>query len=108
MHHRRGSYLACFMWTLGNIGSRTLSLDALYPTGYISQMVVEETEGYRDWTNSPKDLAGRACIKVRNDRLVVGNPGNYRDLAQEISELKVDFGPCYRVYYTKRRTRLLM
>ena len=71
-------------------------------------MVVEETEVYRDWINSLKDLAGRARIQVRVDRLVHGNPGNHRNLTQGISELKVDFGPGYRVYYTKRGTRLLI
>jgi putative addiction module killer protein len=74
----------------------------------LSRMVVEETEVYRDWINSLKDLAGRARIQVRVDRLVHGNPGNHRNLPQGISELKVDFGPGYRVYYTKRGTRLLI
>ena len=71
-------------------------------------MVVEETEVYRDWINSLKDLAGRARIQVRVDRLVHGNPGNHRNLAQGISELKIDFGPGYRVYYTIRGSRLLI
>ena len=74
----------------------------------LSRLVVEETEVYRDWINSLKDLAGRARIQVRVDRLVHGNPGNHRNLTQGISELKVDFGPGYRVYYTKRGTRLLI
>ncbi|RPI72479.1 MAG: type II toxin-antitoxin system RelE/ParE family toxin [Geobacteraceae bacterium] len=71
-------------------------------------MVVEETEVYHRWINSLKDLAGRARIQVRVDRLVHGNPGNHRNLAQGISELKIDFGPGYRVYYTKRGNRLLI
>ena len=71
-------------------------------------MVVEETEVYREWINSLRDLAGRARIQVRVDRLVHGNPGNHRNLAHGISELKIDFGPGYRVYYTKRGNRLLL
>jgi len=71
-------------------------------------VVVEETEVYHRWINSLKDLAGRARIQVRVDRLVHGNPGNHRNLAQGISELKIDFGPGYRVYYTKRGNRLLI
>ena len=71
-------------------------------------MVVKETEVYREWINSLKDLAGRARIQVRVDRLVHGNPGNHRDLTQGISELKIDFGPGYRVYYTKRGNDLLI
>jgi putative addiction module killer protein len=60
------------------------------------------TEVYRDWINSLKDRVGRARIQVRVDRLVHGNPGQHRNLPGGISELKVDIGPGYRVYYTER------
>ena len=48
------------------------------------------------------DRVGRARIQVRVDRLAHGNPGQHRNLTDGISELKVDFGPGYRVYYTAR------
>jgi putative addiction module killer protein len=51
---------------------------------------------------------GRARIQVRVDRLVHGNPGEHRNLTGGISELKIDFGPGYRVYYSKRGNRLLL
>ena len=63
---------------------------------------------YRDWINSLKDLGARARIQVRVDRLVHGNPGTHRHLTDGISELKIDVGPGYRVYYTIRGTRLLL
>ena len=65
-------------------------------------MLVRMTEVYRDWINSSKDRAGRGRIQVRVDRLANGNPGQHRNLASGISELKIDFGPGYRVYYTER------
>lgn len=71
-------------------------------------MRVEETAVYREWINSLKDLAGRARIQVRVDRLVHGNPGKHRILTEGVSELKIDFGPGYRVYYTQRGDRLLL
>ena len=71
-------------------------------------MHVEETEVYRDWINGLKDLAARARIQVRVDRLVHGNPGTHRHLTDGVSELKIDVGPGCRVYYTKRGTRLLL
>ncbi|MEI6302637.1 MAG: type II toxin-antitoxin system RelE/ParE family toxin [Betaproteobacteria bacterium] len=71
-------------------------------------MRVEETETYRVWINALKDGAGRARIQVRVDRLVHGNPGNHRNLTEGVSELKIDFGPGYRVYYTQRGDRLLL
>ena len=71
-------------------------------------MHIEETEVYRDWINSLKDLGARARIQVRVDRLVHGNPGTHRHLTDGISELKIDVGPGYRVYYTIHGTRLLL
>lgn len=71
-------------------------------------MRVEQTEVYRDWINALKDRVGRARIQVRVDRLVHGNPGSHRHLTDGVSELKVDFGPGYRVYYTHKGSRLLL
>jgi len=76
--------------------------------GYTWPMRVEETEVYRDWINSLTDRTGRARIQVRVDRLVHGNPGKHRDLTDGVLELKIDFGPGYRVYYTQRGARLLV
>ena len=71
-------------------------------------MRVEKTEFYREWIDSLKDRAGRAKIQVRVDRLIHGNPGQHRDLTDGVSELKIDFGPGYRIYYAQRGTQLLL
>jgi putative addiction module killer protein len=71
-------------------------------------MRVKVTEVYRDWINSLKDLAGRARVQVRVDRLVHGNPGKHRALTSGVCELKIDFGPGYRVYYTERGGDLIV
>ena len=71
-------------------------------------MRVQMTEVYRDWINALKDRAGRARIQVRVDRLAYGNPGQHRNLTSGVSELKIDFGPGYRVYYTDRRGELII
>lgn len=76
--------------------------------GYTMSMRVEETEVYREWINGLKDRTGRARIQVRVDRLVHGNPGSHRNLTDGVAELKIDFGPGYRVYYTQRGTRLIL
>ena len=65
-------------------------------------MLVKTTEVHRDWINSLRDRVGRACIQVRVDRLVHGNPGKHRVLTDGVCELKIDYGPGYRVYYTER------
>jgi putative addiction module killer protein len=45
---------------------------------------------------------------MRVDRLIHGNPGQYRNLTNGISELKIDFGPGYRVYYTERNKEIII
>lgn len=76
--------------------------------GYTLLMRVRMTEVYRDWINSLRDRVGRARIQVRVDRLAHGNPGQHRDLIAGVSELKIDFGPGYRVYYTERGGELII
>jgi len=71
-------------------------------------MRVEKTDEYREWLDELRDRAGRARILVRVDRLIDGNPGQHRDLTDGVSELKIDVGPGYRVYYTQRGQRLLL
>jgi putative addiction module killer protein len=71
-------------------------------------MRVRMTEVYRDWINSFEDRAARARIQVRVDRLVHGNPGQHRNLTGGVSELKIDLGPGYRVYYIVRAGELIV
>lgn len=71
-------------------------------------MRVEKTDIYREWIDTLKDRTGRARILVRVDRLIQGNPGQHRELTDGVSELKIDFGPGYRVYYAQRGSRLLI
>ncbi len=71
-------------------------------------MRVEKTDEYRDWIDSLKDLAGRARVLMRVDRLIHGNPGAHRNLTDGVSELKIDVGPGYRVYYSQRGERLML
>ena len=66
------------------------------------------TEAFGDWIDALKDRAGRARILVRIDRLTHGNPGQHRRLTGGVSELKIDFGPGYRVYYTQRGAELII
>lgn len=70
--------------------------------GYIADMRVQLTTVYLDWIHALKDRSARARIQVRVDRLVHGNPGQHRSLSDGVSELKIDVGPGYRVYYTER------
>jgi putative addiction module killer protein len=76
--------------------------------GYTCHMRVKKTDEYREWLDRLRDQAGRARILVRVDRLIHGNPGDHRNLQGGVSELKIAFGPGYRVYYTQRGEQLLL
>lgn len=76
--------------------------------GYNFMCRVQLTEVYLDWINALKDRTIRARIQVRVDRLVHGNPGQHRKLTEGVSELKIDVGPGYRVYYTERGGELIV
>ena len=76
--------------------------------GYTAGVRVERTDEYAEWIDKLQDQAGRARILMRVERLIGGNPGQRRNLAEGVSELKIDFGPGYRVYYSQRGTRLLL
>lgn len=76
--------------------------------GYNLFMRVKKTNEYRDWLDAMKDVCGRARILMRVDRLIHGNPGSHRHLTDGISELKIDVGPGYRVYYSLRGGELLL
>jgi putative addiction module killer protein len=69
---------------------------------------VLRSEAYAQWIDNLKDSAGRARVLMRVDRLIHGNPGNHRNLTEGVSELKIDVGPGYRVYYSIRGDELLL
>lgn len=71
-------------------------------------MRIEKTADYNKWIDGLKDRVGRAKRLMRVDRLIHGNPGQQRNLTDGIVELKIDYGPEYRVYYTQIGTSLLL
>lgn len=71
-------------------------------------MEIRRTPEFREWIDSLKDAAGRARILARIARLAEGNPGDHRNLQGGVSELRIDVGPGYRVYYTVRGRMLII
>ena len=54
---------------------------------------------FHDWLNGLRDLRARARIKTRLDRARLGNLGDYTSVGDGVSELRIFYGPGYRVYY---------
>lgn len=71
-------------------------------------METKRTPQFTAWIDGLKDITGRARILARIRRLADGNPGDHRNLTGGVSELRVDVGPGYRVYYTQRGNELII
>lgn len=63
---------------------------------------VRKTEVYVKWLDSLRDIRARARILVRVERLIAGNPGDVKPVGEGVSELRIDYGPGYRVYYKRQ------
>ncbi len=67
-----------------------------------------QTEYYRKWFDKLKDRNARARIDIRLRRLSLGNFGDVKSVGEGILELRIDYGPGYRVYFTKKGDRLIV
>ena len=65
-------------------------------------MRVDRVQEFEDWLECLRDHRGRAKIVGRLERLSLGNPGVVAPCGDGLSEMKIDFGPGYRVYYWQR------
>ncbi len=63
---------------------------------------IRKTETFAKWLDGLDDIRARARILVRIERLASGNPGDVKPVGEGVSELRIDYGPGYRVYYKKQ------
>ena len=66
------------------------------------------TELFAAWLKGLRDRAAAARIAIRIDRLALGNPGLHRNLTGGVREMKIDYGPGYRVYFTERAGEIVI
>lgn len=69
---------------------------------------IRKTDVYANWIDGLRDLQGRARILVRIERLAAGHPGDVKPVGNGVSELRIDFGPGYRVYFTQRGREIVI
>ena len=85
------------------------SLDILYPVGYnCGEVYIKETDIFKKWMRALKDNLARSIINARIRRLSLGNKGDTEPVGDGVFELRIDFGPGYRVYYTQIRNELII
>jgi len=69
---------------------------------------IRKTETYAQWIDNLRDLQARARVQARIERLAAGNPGDVKAVGEGVSELRIDYGPGYRVYFTKRGHKVVI
>ena len=69
---------------------------------------IRKTEIFARWIDDLGDLKGRARILARIERLASGNPGEVKPVGEGVSELRIDSGPGYRVYFKRRGRELII
>jgi putative addiction module killer protein len=63
---------------------------------------VRQTNVFADWFAGLRDREARARVTVRIRRLSLGNPGDVKPVGGGVSEMRIDYGPGYRVYFIRR------
>jgi len=69
---------------------------------------IRQSRAFATWFGRLRDRQARARILVRIDRLSLGNPGDARPVGEGVSELRIDYGPGYRVYFASRGPGLII
>ncbi len=81
----------------------------MYPKRYNLFMIeIRQTEAYFQWFGSLRDRQARARINTCIRRLSLGNFGDVKPIGECVSELRIDFGPGYRVYFVQRGQTLVV
>ena len=77
--------------------------------GYINPVVeVRQTDQFRTWLHRLRDDKAATRIVARIRRLEQGNPGDSKSVGARLLELRIDYGPGYRVYYVRHGTTVVV
>jgi putative addiction module killer protein len=69
---------------------------------------IRKTHNFAKWIDGLQDIRARARILVRIERLAAENPGDVKPVGEGVSELRIDYGPGYRVYFKKTGQMLII
>ena len=69
---------------------------------------IRQTEAYYKWFNGLRDRHAQARINARIRRLSLGNPGDVKPVGEGVLELRIDYGPGYRIYFVQRGQTLVI
>jgi putative addiction module killer protein len=69
---------------------------------------IRKTELFVKWLDNLCDIKAKARVLVRIERLAMGNAGDVKPVGEGISEMRIDYGPGYRVYFIKRGNEVII
>jgi len=69
---------------------------------------IRKTDLFAQWLDALRDIQARARVQARIERLASGNPGDVEPVGEGVSELRINYGPGYRVYFKKRGQELII
>jgi len=69
---------------------------------------VRQTATYATWFAALKDRAAKVRIDIRIRRLSLGNPGDVKPVGEGVSEMRLNYGPGYRIYFVQRDNELVI
>ena len=69
---------------------------------------IRKTEYFAQWLDQLADIRARARVLARIERLAMGNPGDAKTVGDGVSEMRIDYGPGYRIYFTKRGRNIVI
>ncbi len=69
---------------------------------------MRKTDLFAHWLDNLNDIRARARIQARIERLAAGNPGDVEPVGEGVSELRINYGPGYRVYFKRRGQELII
>lgn len=67
-----------------------------------------KTDVFDRWLTKLRDRQAAARVQARLDRLAMGNPGDVKSVGEGVVEMRIDYGPGYRVYYTRRGVLVIL
>lgn len=72
------------------------------PATVAAMTEIRKTEVFARWMDGLRDIRARARVQVRIERLASGHRGDAKVVGEGVSELRIDYSPGYRVYFTRR------
>ncbi len=69
---------------------------------------IRKTDAFAEWLDSLRDIQARARVQARIERLAAGNPGDVEPVGEGVSELRINYGPGYRVYFKQGGRQIII